>query len=160
VSKNVHQGREAEFTPDLIVDILRSAVTDLYQNESDINCFSSETGQTEWNLAAHLAPEVAKYFEGYSYDIDVMKVNHHNRRPDIIIHRRGANTAYNLLVVEVKRDGSTTETAEDAKKIREHWFSAGLAYKFGATINLITDQQADIEVFHNAKHPSPPEWHG
>src|SRR5262245_24198088 len=91
-----------DFTRDTIEKALHSAVADLYRNEPDIDCFSSETAQTEWNLAAHLAPEIVKHFQGYSYDIDVLKVNYSNRRPDIIIHRRGPETRYNLLVVEVK----------------------------------------------------------
>ena len=37
---------------------------------------------------------------GYSYDIDVTKVNYGNRRPDIIIHRRGSDAKYNLLPEE------------------------------------------------------------
>lgn len=145
------QGRNSELTRDIIKGILRSAVAKLYQKEPDINCFSSETGQTEWNLAAHLAPEICKYFNGYSYDIDVVKPHLGNRRPDIIIHKRGTNTQ-NLLVVEVKRNGSPTATDEDADKIREHWFSVRLAYKFGATINLTTDQQPGVEVFENSRH--------
>ena len=72
-----------EFSRDTIEKVLHSAVADLYRNEQDIDRFSSQTAQTEWNLAAHLAPEIAKYFNGYSYDIDVMKVNYSNRRPDI-----------------------------------------------------------------------------
>jgi hypothetical protein len=110
--------------------------------------FSSETGQTEWNLAAHLAPEIVKYFKGYSYDIDVVKVHHSNKRPDII-HRRGSETRYNLLVVEVKREGSEVELLSDAKKIQDHWFSEGLQYRFGATVNLETGNSANIEVFDN-----------
>jgi hypothetical protein len=138
-----------EFSPDTIRELLRTAVADLYRNESDIDQFSSETAQTEWNLAAHLAPEIIKYFEGYSYDIDVIKVNHKNKRPDIIIRRRGPETDYNLLVVEVKREGSELGVDSDIEKIRSHWFGEGLQYQLGATINLKVRDALDIRVFAN-----------
>ena len=138
-----------DLSADTIERALRSAVADLYQNEPDIDRFSSETAQTEWNLAAHLAPEIVKYFEGYSYDIDVTKVNYGNRRPDIIIHRRGSETEYNLLVVEVKREGSQADINRDFEKVQYYWFSDGLQYRFGATINLKAGDSSDIKVFGN-----------
>ena len=57
-----------------------------YASEPDIDEFTSETGQTEWNLAAHLGPHVVGFFPGYSYDIDITKPNFDRKRPDIIIH--------------------------------------------------------------------------
>jgi len=129
--------------------LLLVAIGDLYRNDPTIDDFSSETGQTEWNLAAHLAPEIAKYFEGYCFDVDVRKVNLENRRPDIIIHKRGATTSHNLLVIEVKRERPASEVLEDARKIQEYWFGERLRYQFGATINLRADHSADIEVFSN-----------
>ena len=50
-----------EVSPDTIEGTLYSAVADLYRNEPDIDRFSSETAETEWNLATHLAPEIVKY---------------------------------------------------------------------------------------------------
>jgi hypothetical protein len=111
------QQQDVKYSSDVIKRILRAAVADLYRKEPDIDRFSPETAQTEWNLAAHLAPEIAKYFEGYSYDLDVMKVYHDNRRPDIIIHRRGSDTKYNLLVVEVKRNGLEADLLDDARRV-------------------------------------------
>lgn len=136
------------YTQDSIKGLLKAAVADLYEHEHDIDHFSSETRQTEWNLAAHLAPEIVKYFDGYNYDIDVMKVNYGNRRPDIIIHRRGTSK-YDLLVVEVKREGSSADTRRDAQKIQEYWFDVRLRYRFGATINLEAGKLPDIDVFRN-----------
>jgi hypothetical protein len=136
------------YTFETVEEALHSAVADLYRKERDIDQFSSETKQTEWNLAAHLAPEIVNYFKGYSYDIDVTKVNKRMRRPDIIIHKRGSENKYNLLVVEVKREGSTTDIERDAEKIRKHWFSEPLRYRFGATINLRAGNP-DIRVFYN-----------
>jgi hypothetical protein len=149
-TEHVQRPRQSvKFSPDTIRRALHSAVADLYRNEPDIDRFSSQTAQTEWNLAAHLAPEIVKYFRGYSYDIDVMKVNYGNRRPDIIIHRRGPETKYNLLVVEVKREGSTKDIRSDTRKIQDYWFSEGLQYQFGATVNLKAGGPADITVFAN-----------
>ncbi len=144
-----------DYSSTMVEGLLRLAVDDLYQNEPDFDRFSSETAQTEWNLAAHLAPEIAKYFEGYSYDIDVMKVNLNNKRPDIIIHSRGSNTRFNLLVVEVKREGSEQAILSDAEKIQDYWFSERLRYQFGATINLRDGSPPDVKVFTTASLARP-----
>ena len=138
---------------DTIARNLCSAVEELYRKEPDIDSFSSETRQTEWNLAAHLGPEILTYFTGYSYDIDVMKIHHNNKRPDIIIHKRGTND-YNLLVVEVKREGSEADAEDDKRKIEEYWFSDRLHYRFGATVNLKVDHVPDIRVFDNQREVS------
>lgn len=143
----------SEFSRDTVETALHAAVDDLYRNEPDIDDFSSETVQTEWNLAAHLAPEISKYFKGYSYDIDVAKVNYRYKRPDIIIHRRGSETEYNLLVVEVKRDGSARRVCKDIQKIQDYWLGDRLRYRFGATINLRAVQPADIKVLANPSLP-------
>jgi len=100
-------------------------------------------------LGSPPCPEIVKYFMGYSYDIDVGKPNLGNRSPDII-HKRGPETKYNLLVVEVKRDGSLGEIRQDASKIKEHWFSERLRYRFGATINLKLAEAPDVVVFGNS----------
>jgi hypothetical protein len=138
-----------EYSLEEVAQAVESAVGDLYTAEPDIHSFSPLSGQTEWNLAAHLAPEVVKYFEGYSYDVEVMKLPYDFRRPDIIIHRRGPEARYNLLVIEVKRDGSASEIREDTAKIQEYWFGERLRYRFGATINLRTRKPDDIDVFDN-----------
>jgi hypothetical protein len=138
-----------EYSIAAIERYLHAAVADLYRTEPDLDDFSSETDQTEWNLTAHLAPHIVRYFKGYSYDVDVAKVNLGNKRPDIIIHKRGPDTKNNLLVIEVKRKRSRTAVRSDAEKIREYWFSERLHYRFGATINLWADRHPDIEVFSN-----------
>jgi hypothetical protein len=128
---------------------LKDAVNDLYHNDPTIDDFSPETGQTEWNLTAHLAPEIAKYFPGYCYDIDILKVNLENKRPDIIIHKRSNDIHYNLLVLEVKRDRAESEVYEDKCKIQKYWFGGRLKYRFGATVNLKSGRETIIEVFAN-----------
>lgn len=141
--------RSTQFTVDGIKDILCMAVRDLYQKEPDIDNFSSESGQTEWNLTAHLGPEIIKYFPNYSYDVDITKINYNHRRPDIIIHRRGSGPEGNLLIVEAKRHGMEREVREDESKIRQYWFSERLRYRYGATMNLKPACRLDVNVFSN-----------
>ena len=131
--------------------ILRLAIKNLFQYQPDINDFSSETGQTEWNLAHHLANEISKILPDYSCDLDVTKKNLHNRRPDIIFHKRG-NNEHNFLVIEMKRNGSDTEIDDDIRKINEDWFSEPLCYSFGAVINLKGPINSLIKVFKNHGH--------
>lgn len=138
--------RCAGFPLKLIESNLYEAIRDFRNNEPDIDKFTSETHQTEWNLAAHLAPEIARRFNGYTYDMDVIKPNYDNKRPDIIIHSRGTNEK-NLLVIEVKKQGSSSDVANDEKKIRGHWFTAPLSYCFGATINLDKMGTDEVKVF-------------
>ncbi len=66
--------------------ILEAAAKNLFNNQPDIFDFiPSQTGQTEWNLAHHLASEIHKYFAWFHCDLDITKHNFSNRRPDIII---------------------------------------------------------------------------
>lgn len=130
--------------------ILDKALTKLFQNEPDIFQFTSHTHQSEWNLAHHYAKEVQEYFikHGYSCDLDIIKVNFNNMRPDIIIHKRGTHVD-NLLVIEVKRDGNRTLLDADKEKIKTQWFHPPLSYQFGAVVN-IGQFAGSVEVFRNS----------
>lgn len=134
-----------------IKDILVRAVKELFEHQPDINDFTSETGQTEWNLAHHLANEISTFLPDYSCDLDVTKRNYDNRRPDIVFHRRGTNEC-NLLVVELKRYGSVTGIDQDIRKVMEDWFRGSLRYEFGAIINLKGISDSEIMVFQNENH--------
>lgn len=146
-------------TDDIKAEIER-AVAKMLESQPDIFRFTSQTGQTEWNLAHHLAVELQKLFTGYSCDLDVTKRFHienardEYRRPDIIFHRR---TVYDHddLVIEVKFNGHPNEIQEDIKKIHEYWFPPLLSYKFGAIVNLFTDKPAEIQVFANPTYTAP-----
>jgi len=127
---------------------LEQAIARLFEHQPNIFEFTSETGQTEWNLAHHLAVELCKFFPGLDHDLDVVKWNYENRRPDIIFHKRGTHEA-NYLVVEMKRDGDPSEIDADIQKIHTHWFRAPLRYEFGAVVNLRTDGKHEIRVFRN-----------
>ncbi|MHB9074590.1 MAG: hypothetical protein ACYC6G_13820 [Desulfobaccales bacterium] len=99
-------------------------------------------------MAHHLANEIYKYFTDFYCDLDITKRNRSNRRPDIIIHKRGLQD-FNLLVIEVKRNGTQSEIEHDRDKIKEDWFSHRLKYRFGATINLKNDKTFEVDVIKN-----------
>ena len=128
--------------------ILEKAVANLFAHQPNIYEFAPGTGQTEWNLAHHLAVELRAFFPSLDHDLDVLKRDYDNMRPDIIFHKRGTHEA-NHLVVEVKRDGSPWEIDADTEKIVMHWFRAPLRYEFGATVNLRTDGHHQIRVHRN-----------
>jgi len=133
-----------------IKKMLEVATGNLFDNQLDIFSFTSETGQTEWNLAHHLANEIHKYFADFHCDLDITKRNFSNRRPDIIIHKRDSYD-FNFLVIEVKRNATnqSDEIKHDRDKIKRDWFSNPLNYKFGAIINLKDNMTFEVEVIKN-----------
>jgi hypothetical protein len=131
-----------------IEDILRKACDNLFANQPNLDDFTSETGQTEWNLSHHLANEINKLLKFYDHDLDITKRNYDNKRPDIIFHKRG-NNKDNLLVVEIKRNGSPREIKNDIDKIKKDWFRDRLSYAYGAIINIKNNHNIEIEVFKN-----------
>jgi hypothetical protein len=128
--------------------LLKKAVQSLFDHQPDIYDFTPETGQTEWNLSHHFANEVKELLKGLDHDLDVMKLNLDNKRPDIIFHKRG-NHDSNFLVIEVKRDGGNSKLEDDANKIREYWFGRRLRYRFGAVVNLKPDKTGEVRLFEN-----------
>jgi len=131
-----------------LTSILEQAIAKLFERQPNIFEFTSETGQTEWNLAHHLAVELREFFPSLDHDLDVVKWNYKNRRPDIIFHKRGTHES-NLVVVEIKRDGDPREVEADIEKIHAHWFRGRLHYQFGAVVNLRSDGKHEIHVFKN-----------
>jgi hypothetical protein len=109
------------------------AIQRLIHTQGDIFTFTSQTNQTEWNLAHHLANEVQKEFPELSCDVDLIKPNFEYRRPDIVLHKRGTH-ASNFLVIEAKRHEAHMD--EDLEKIKEYWFAHPLRYQFGASVVL------------------------
>lgn len=96
---------------------------------------------TEWNFAHHLANEIAKYIFWLNHDIDVVKRNMNNHRPDIIFHKRGYNNM-NFLVIEIKIGRNLSR---DIKRIKEDWMSNPLKYRFGASIKIDRSNEEDWE---------------
>ncbi len=45
----------------LLVKMLCSSIKNLFDTQPDIFEFTSQSGETEWNLAHHLANEIQKY---------------------------------------------------------------------------------------------------
>jgi len=129
---------------------LERAVNTLFSKQPNIFEFTPETGQSEWNLAHHLAIEIHKMFPELDCDFDVVKVNLKNRRPDVIFHKRGTHES-NYLVIEVKRDGHPADIRDDIKKIKSYWFEDQVHYRFGAVINLKGNKTYQIEVIQNNK---------
>ena len=137
-----------------IEGFLAQAVKNLFHNQPNLSAFTSETGQTEWNIAHHLANEINTLFPDYDCDLDVTKSSSDYRRPDIIIHKRGSHED-NLLVVEVKRHETSTsgERSDDIRKIKEDWFRKPLCYQFGAVVVMCRDKKTETKVFENSEHP-------
>lgn len=128
-----------------IQQIIIKAVETLFINQPNIFEFTSETRQTEWNLAHHLANEIYKAFPKLSCDLDVAKINYENKRPDIIFHVRGTQKN-NFLIIEMKRDGSSADMKDDVEKIESYWLKEPLRYQFGAAININSDKTYSVEV--------------
>jgi hypothetical protein len=133
-------------------EVLKRAVKRLFETQPNIFSFTSETGQTEWNLAHHLANEIHKdqILSTFDCDLDVTKRNLGMKRPDIIFHRRCTHFE-NVLVVEMKRNGNQLQVCEDIEKIKQDWFGAKLHYQFGAVINIRHDKSYDVSVFSNRR---------
>lgn len=129
----------------LIGSILVSSIRNLFAKQPDVLTHTSATGMTEWNLGHHLANEINRYIFWLNHDLDVMKRNHENRRPDIIFHRRGINSL-NFLVIEIK---CTNYIDGDIRKIKEDWMSDDLCYRYGASVVIRSQREFSVRVFEN-----------
>jgi hypothetical protein len=117
----------------LIGKILCSSVKNLFDTQPDIFEFTFQTVETEWNLAHHLAIEIQKYIFWLNCDIELIKSNLENKRPDIVFHKRGINSL-NFLIVELKHRGANN--IDDINKIKNYWLTARLNYRLGASIKI------------------------
>jgi len=125
---------------------LRTSVKKLLRNQPNLFRFTSQTNQTEWNIAHHFATELHRSFPDLDCDLDVCKPNLGRHRPDVIVHTRGTHDD-NLLVVEVKR--SRDDVSREIAKIRRYWFVAPLRYQFGAVVVLDESEPLTIAVIQN-----------
>ena len=118
---------------EILKRIIESSVVELEKKQPDILISTEQTTMTEWNLGHHYANELSKYIFWLNNDIDVVKRNYNNRRPDIIFHKRKLN-CLNLLVLEIKiLDEINTE---DFNKIKNDWMQHPLNYQYGACISF------------------------
>ena len=83
--------------------------------------FTSETNQTEWNLAHHLAVEIHQFFPDLDCDVDVIKVNLERKRPDSSSIDEAAKTTSWLL------KGDDRDKVAALAKTREYWFAGSVS---------------------------------
>src|SRR5262249_4173538 len=114
--------------------MLKSAARNLFENQPTIYNFTSESGRTERNIAHHFANEIMKQCPSLDCDLEISKRNIKNKRPDIILHKRGTNKE-NRLVVEVKTDQTQREINNDIDKVKTDWFESKLCYQFGSVVH-------------------------
>ena len=128
--------------------VLARAVGDLQGDRPDLFAFTQATRQTEWNLARHLSVKIHKYLKGLDCDVDLIKPDYGDQRPDIVFHRPKTHRS-NFLVVELKKEGPARAIESDLDKIRSSWFKPPLLYRFGAVINVRSDRRKQITVLEN-----------
>ena len=117
----------------LLKKIIESSIIELEQQQPNILNSTSQTTMTEWNLGHHFANVLSKYIFWLNNDLDVVKRNYNNKRPDIIFHKRGLN-CLNTLVLELKINDNINDS--DIVKIKEDWTQDPLSYKYGACISF------------------------
>jgi hypothetical protein len=130
-----------------IYDLLCSATYDLFKAQPDILNTTTQTTMTEWNLAHHYSHYLSKYLFWYDLDNDIVKRNHSNRRPDIILHKRQSDYN-NFLVIEMKI--STQINDKDKNKIKTEWFGGNLKYRYGACLSINSKNCISICVMKNS----------
>lgn len=139
-------------TAEQIEIAIKEAVEILLADQPDIFELTDASRETEWNLASHLAGKLSPFFDGYRCDLELVKPEAGNRRPDIVIHKRGTFES-DLLAIEVKRD-NLKGTFADKEKIERYWFAQPYVYQFGAVVNLNSDYTFHVEVLVNQNHPA------
>lgn len=127
---------------------LKKAVSNLFKKNPHLFHFTDATGQTEWNLAHHLANEIHKVFPSFDKDLDVAKPDFDHKRPDIIFHKRETHD-FNFLVIELKYNAKKEKITQEIKKIKDNWFQQPLSYKYGAVINLLENGKNEIVLIKN-----------
>ena len=131
---------------------ITEAIKALLADQPDLFELTEASRETEWNLASQFARKLAPFFDEYRCDLELLKPEAGNRRPDIVIHKRGTFES-DLLVLEVKRD-NLKGTLADKEKVERHWFAQPYLYQFGAVVNLNSDCTYYVEVLVNQNHPA------
>jgi len=127
----------------LVGRMIASSIVNLFKNQPDVLAHTSQTTMTEWNLAHHLANEIAKYIFWLNHDLDVTK-KEEGKRPDIIFHKRRIN-ALNFLVIELKREYDNIEN--DIRRVKRIWMGGRLEYRFGASVVIVSEKDWEIHLF-------------
>ena len=118
---------------EIVKSIIESSAINLLKTQPDVLQNTHMTTMTEWNMGHHYATEIDKYLFWLRNDVDVVKRNYDNRRPDIIFHKRNVNRL-NTLVVEIKIQESIDTT--DETKIKQDWMRGKLKYRYGACVSF------------------------
>ena len=130
-------------------ETVRRAATNLFEHQPNMFDFTSETNQTEWNLAHHLAVGIHQFFPDLDCDVDVIKVNLERKRPDSSsIDEAAKTTSWLLKSKETVTTGTRSLPSKDPG-ILVRWFGERLHYQFGATVNLRENKTFGIEVIRN-----------
>ncbi|MDP8227055.1 MAG: hypothetical protein P9L89_05395 [Candidatus Celaenobacter polaris] len=131
---------------DILKKLIEISVMNLEKRQPNLLKNTEMTTMTEWNLGHHYANELGNYIFWLSNDIDVVKRNYENRRPDIIFHKRQIN-CLNLLVVEIKIQNSLSY--DDILKIKKDWMKSPLNYNYGACISFSRNGDHIGQLFTN-----------
>ena len=126
-----------------VKDRIIKCINKMYKNDSDLLTKNIYEVTISCKLAQYL-------FSAFSdYDVDCEYDKHKNnkkefeidnqiseRRPDILIHKRG-NDDNNLAVIEIKKSTSSGNRQLDYKKLKSMTLQTGkYRYKIGVFINL------------------------
>lgn len=125
-------------TVEEVTRLIEQAWEKLMLDQPDFSYFTPQTTQRELNIAHHFARYLDELLNTrvdwpISHDFDIWK-GEQQKRPDIVFHQRGTHEN-NLLVIELKVDGSKQDQLKEIKRIKEVWFNE-FGYKFGAYLNV------------------------
>lgn len=115
----------------MTLDEVSNKIREAIQKISDTN--GSIWRTTEWNICHHLACKLAEEFSDFNVDVELEKED--QRRPDIVIHKRGDNEN-NLVVFQVKKNPTTLDIEKDIEKIQSTFFGEPYKYSYGIFISI------------------------
>ena len=145
-------GTEAIFETEeqTLTRVIERTTERLFDRQPTLFDLTSESTQTEWNLAHHLANELheTSLLSHFHCDLEVIKGSAGRKRPDIIFHSRGTH-GNNFLVVEMKRDADRGELDQDLGKTRSYWFQPPYHYKYGCAVDIRSDRTSSVKVVRN-----------
>lgn len=125
-------------------EILTICIDKLYQND----CYLIMHDVHEQTISSAFSCYLKEHFQEWNVDTEYSrddelpkKLTGKNKRPDIIIHKRGSNNSRgtemnNLLVIEIKKNPTGEEKRKDLEKIDAFVNESPFLYCFGVFINL------------------------
>ncbi len=128
---------------DVIKRRVRHCIEKIYEDDSDL----FDRNNYEVTISCKLAQYLFTKFSNYDVDCEYDKHKNNKkemeidkqikeRRPDILIHKRG-NDENNLAVIEIKKSTSSGSRRLDYKKLKSMTLQTGeYRYKLGIFINF------------------------